>query len=312
MDFSTVKSLVTSKTARTVLLTKKHSPAILFTAGTVGFVATTVLAARATLKVGPALELHEAQKKNIENLVRADAGVQFAEPGYLTAEQAVEETKKLKLKTAINIAKPYLPAIGVGLVSIAALTGSHVILTKRNSAIGAAFLALDVANRKYRENVVAEYGVDVDRKFSSTEQVLVEEKLADGTTVTKTEATKKTNGKSPYTHVFDETSRYFSKMPGMNATTLQMKQSELNDKLRAQGHLTLNDALRRLGLPITPEGFQVGWVFKPNDPNHKGDNFVDFGVFNGDEELVESFFDGEYYWAVLNFNCDPGLIYQNV
>lgn len=303
MDLSTVKSLVTSKTARTVLLTKKHSPVILFTAGTVGFVATTVLAARATLKLGPTLEMHEKLVAHISEEVVTE---------QITHDIANKRITKAKLDTAAKISKQYLPAIGLGLVSIAALTGSHVILTKRNSAIGAAFLALDVANRRYRENVVSEYGVGVDRKFASTEQVLVEEKLADGTTVTKTEATKKTNGKSPYTHVFDETSRYFSKMPGQNVTTLQMKQSELNTKLKAQGHLTLNDALRRLGLPTTPEGFQVGWVYKPNDKNHKGDNFVDFGVFNGDEELVESFFDGEYYWAVLNFNCDPGLIYQNV
>ena len=45
MNFSDIKDLATSKVARQVLQTQKHSPKILFAAGVVGVATTVVLAA---------------------------------------------------------------------------------------------------------------------------------------------------------------------------------------------------------------------------------------------------------------------------
>lgn len=302
MSFDSLKDLVTSKAARQILLTQKHSPRILFVAGTVGVVAATVLACRATLKLDGALINYELA----ERLTKARKS-----EGHLSDEDMRKQEVQLKLRTAADIVKLYTPAVALGVVSIAALTGSHVIMTKRNGAVMAAYAGLDRAYKEYRQRVAQEYGKDFDRKFAiGAEDVLVEERLADG----KTKTTKKVGGKldgkfggSPYAVVFDEFSKFFSREPGMNAMTIQMKQNYANDKLRANGHLFLNEVYDMLGIPRTKAGQHVGWVYRKDNEAKTGDNYVDFGVFDGDPEIAEGFIDGTQSRIVLDFNVD-GII----
>ncbi len=300
MSLETIKDLVTSKAARQILLTQKHSPKILFVAGTIGVVGATVLACRATLKVSDVLDDHE-------KLINLHVGA----GGMENQESEHKEITRIKLKTTLDIAKLYAPAVGLGIVSIAALTGSHVILSKRNGAVMAAYAAVDRAYKEYRQRVSEEYGQDVDRKFATgAETVRVEEKTAEGKTkITQTNQVKKDGkyGGSPYAVVFDEQSKYFSREPGRNAMTVQMKQNWANDKLRMNGHLFLNEVYDMLGLPRTKPGAMVGWVYRKDNEEKTGDNYVDFGVFTGDTEYVEAFLDGVEKYAVLDFNVD-GMI----
>lgn len=301
MKFDLIKKAVTSKAARHIFLAKKNSPTIFFVAGTVGIVGTVALACRATLKVSDAMDAYETRLEEIKEK-RPSA--------YSEHEDVVRDIQKLKRKTAVEIVKPYLPAVGLGVLSIGALTGSHVILTKRNGTLIAAYAALDRGFKEYRDRVADEYGKDVDKKFATgASTYLTEEKMADGTTKTgsKTEVDGRFGG-SPYAIVFDELSRKFSKEPGRNAQTIMMIQSYANDKLKAQGHLFLNEVLDMLGLPRTPAGSQVGW-FISKDPEYKGDGYVDFGVWTGEGSLVESFIEGKEYYVTLDFNVD-GVIWN--
>jgi hypothetical protein len=297
MKFEDVKAVVTSKTARQILLTRKHSPKILFVAGTIGVVGTVVLACRATLKVGEVLDQHEIDVK----LVKGEF------PATQQASEDVDaDVRKLKVRAAITIVKPYLPAVGLGIASIGALTGSHVILTKRNGTLVAGLAAVDQAFKEYRSRVTDEYGESVDHKFATgKETVAVEEKLADGTTTISTKDVKTGKfGGSPYAVVFDERSKKFSKAPGANAATVAMINTFADHKLKAQGHLFLNEVLDMLDLPRTSLGQIVGWVYDMKTPDHPGDNYVDFGVFTGDRELTEDFINGDYYYVTLDFNVD--------
>ena len=79
-----------------------------------------------------------------------------------------------------------------------------------------------------------------------------------------------------YSVTFDSRSKLFTTEPGGNLPILQMKQSWLNDKLRAQGHLFLNEVLDALQLPRVREGQTAGWIYFRK---YKPDGFVDFGVF---------------------------------
>ena len=54
-----IRNALTSKVGRQILTARKHSPAILFVAGTVGIVATVVVASRATLKSDEVLSVAE-------------------------------------------------------------------------------------------------------------------------------------------------------------------------------------------------------------------------------------------------------------
>lgn len=305
MTLETIKGALAGKAARHIFTLKTHSPKILFVAGTVGVLGTVVLACRATLKVGDVLDEHEKVLASFEELTY---GVDRK-----SDEEIERRKRKLQIRTAVKITKPYLPAIGLGLASIAALTGSHIILTKRNTAVMAAYGLLQKGYDEYRSRVREEYGADIDRRFAvGSELVSVEEKTADGKTVT-TQVEKVTGkfGGSPYSIIFDERSRKFSKEPGRNAKTVQMIQSYANDKLRFQGHLTLNEVFEMLDMPKTEAGFVVGWVYDVKNKIHTGDNYVDFGFFTGDSENVKGFIDGESYYCVLDFNVD-GDIHKKV
>lgn len=302
MNLEAVKTLATSKFARQVLVTQKHSPKILFVAGVVGVVGATVLACRATLKVGDILDHHEIDVKLLKG--------EYPE-SQAASSDLEKDLRKLQVRTALEITKPYLPAVGLGLVSIAALTGSHVVLTKRNASVMAAYAAVQKGYDQYRERVRKEFGDDKDRQFAhGAELQRVEEKLANGkTAITDTKVVKDPQiGGSPYAVVFDERSKHFTKEPGMNSSIVMMKQNWANDKLRAKGHLFLNEVLDMLDLPRTKAGAVVGWVYKNDNEEKTGDNYVTFGVFEGDSEWVEAFIDGDEKYAVLDFNVDGVIL----
>lgn len=290
-SLETLKNVVSTKAARQILFTKHHSPKILFVVGAVGFVGTVVLAVRATMQMDEILENHEKTLRD----------------NMFTEEKAQEKfEREQKIKTAVKIVRAYTPAIGVGILSIGALAGGQIILTKRNGALMAAYVGLDRAYREYRQRIADEYGVETERKFAiGAEEIAVEEKTADGKIKTTSAlAIDSKHERSPYTEVFDERSRFFTKEPGGNANILLMKQNWANDKLRAQGHLYLNEVLDLLGLPRTEAGTVVGWVWRRDNEPKTGDNYVSFGVFDGDPEWVEALLDGVEKYAVLDFNVD--------
>lgn len=302
MNFDDLKVLATSKVARQVLLTKKHSPKILFAAGTMGVIGTVVLACRATLKTSDVLDRYDFDKKN-----RVEAAM-------LTEEAQQEDIRKLKIRAGLDIAKLYAPSVGLGVLSIGALTGSHIILDKRNSAIMAAYAGLDRAYREYRDRVRNDYGDDVDRKYAfGASDNAVEEKTSDGTTKVTLKPTVNGTfkGGSPYAVCFDEKSHRFTPEPGMNAMIVQIQQNYANDKLRLNGHIFLNEVYDSLGLPRTPAGAVVGWVYKPDDPYHTGDNYVTFSVYGGDLERADAFVNGDEPSVWLDFNVD-GVIYDKI
>lgn len=311
MNLEKFKDLATSKMARQILLGQKHSPKILFAAGVVGVVGTVVLACRSTLKMEDVLA--ETQEKLTKAEIRADVDDVDHDPNY-SQEQYHKDVNKIKVAAAAKIVKLYLPAVGIGVVSVAALTGSHVILTKRNTAVMAAYAALQKGYDEYRERVRSEYGEDVDKKFAfGAEDHIVMEKTAEG----KTKETLKVGhpgglGKSPYAVLYDrETTNKWTPEPGMNAVILGVQQQHANDKLRANGHLFLNEVYDMLGLPRTSAGAVVGWVWDPKNEieGHVGDNHVSFGIWDQNLEDAEAFVNGNEKSVWLDFNVD-GVIYN--
>ena len=61
-----------------------------------------------------------------------------------------------------------------------------------------------------------------------------------------------------------------------------------------------------LGIPRTKAGQIVGWIYDEKNPNHDGDNFVDFGIYT---KANKEFVDGFEKVAILDFNVD-GPIYN--
>jgi hypothetical protein len=298
MNLKSITNLVTSRAGRHVLKMQKHSPTILFAAGVVGVATTVVLASRATLKVHEVLDEHQDVKDKID--FAASRELEYSD------RDRQKDLALLYTKTTGKFLKLYGPSVVIGVVSIAALTGAHVVLNRRNVALTAAYAAVEKGFRDYRNRVVAEYGEDKDREFRYN--------LVDGEVVEETDegpkvvATKKLNGKdvSVYARFFDESSSSsWSRAPHANQFFIKCQQNFANDLLRSRGHIFLNEVYDMLGLARSPEGQVVGWV------QGNGDDFVDFGVFRGDEFMGHQFVLGNEKSILLDFNVD-GVVYDKI
>lgn len=296
MKFAAIKTLVTSKVGRQVLTLQKHSPTLLFGAGIVGVVGTVVLASRATLKVEGILDEHSKTLEKI-NVVEI--------AGY-SEEDRQKDKVVLYIQTALKFTKLYGPAVLIGAASIASLTGSHYILTQRNTGLMAAYAALDKGFRAYRERVIADVGEDKDREYRhGVETVEITKKTKNGE---KTTTEVRAAGlPSIYAKFWGlDTSTSWNPQPEYNLMFLRAQQNYFNDQLQARGHLFLNEVYDQLGLDHTKEGALVGWV----KDSKNGDNFVDLGIFNKEMQPQHfDFFTGREDGVWLDFNVD-GVIYD--
>lgn len=70
----------------------------------------------------------------------------------------------------------------------------------------------------------------------------------------------------------------------------------------------LNDVYDMLGIPRTKAGQIVGWFYDPKNPNHKGDDYVDFGLYDLYKEKTRDFVNGYEEVILLDFNVDGPII----
>lgn len=277
---------ITRSIGRKVLLTKKNSPHIFFVGGVVGVVGSAVLACRATLKLEDKLDeiasdLEALKALNEGKLNGKDAS--FKHTGYVI------------VKSAGTIGKLYGPSLVLGTVSIAALTGSHIQLTRRNAALSATLAVVSKAYDEYRIRVQDELGkakeLEIHRDITD-KQVEI-----DG----KSKKIKVVGAHcSPYARFFDEGCRNWVNNAEENQMFLQCQQNYMNHMLNARGHVFLNDVYDALGLERSSAGQIVGWI-----KNSDGDGYVDFGLFEFGN-VVGNRLDR---CVLLDFNVD-GPIYE--
>lgn len=275
---------------------QKNSPHLLFGAGVIGVIGSTVLACKATLKLDETLlegkkELARVRAANLE--------------GYSEKDRARDVTVVIT-KTSMKVVKLYGPSILLGAASIGALTKSHSILAQRNTAITAAYAAVEAAFEKYRERVVTKYGEDVDLELRyGVEEV---EEVDEKTGKTKKVKQVALGEPSMYARFFDPTSRSWSKDPEVNNVFIRAHQRYANDLLISRGHVFLNEVYDMLGLDRSTAGAAVGWLHTPD--SDRGDNYIDFGLFNADES-VRAFMNRQEGSVLLDFNVD-GVIWDKI
>lgn len=111
---------------------------------------------------------------------------------------------------------------------------------------------------------------------------------------------------SQYARLFDDSCMGWTKDPEYNMNFLKCQQNYCNDKLKTKGHLFLNEVYDILGFPRTKAGTMVGWVYDEENPI--GDNFVDFGIFDSNDERNSDFINGYKNTAILDFNVDGNIL----
>lgn len=292
-----IPKALTRKIGRQILVTKKHSPVLLFGAGVVGMVGTAVLASKATLKLEDVLEetnTKVAQAKSLNNQDRRD----------YTEDDFQKDMVLIHVRAVGAVGKLYAPAIGLGALSIAALTGSHVILSKRNAALAGAYAVLEKGFNEYRQRVEEEFGTEKERELRYGHEEVVESDTKNG------KATKKKlvgpNAESMYARFFDEYSKNWERTPEYNLLFLRAQQNYANDLLLSRGHVFLNEVYDMIGIDRSRAGAVVGWVV-----SNEGDNFVDFGIFDANREGARDFVNGREGSILLDFNVD-GVIYDKI
>ena len=289
---------------------KKHSPEILVVTGVVGIVASTIMACKATTKVS---EIIDETKETIDTIHDSvGKGLHTADGEEYTQEVANKDLAIVYVQTGWKFAKLYGPSVALGIASIGCMVGSNRILKKRNIALAAAFKAVDTSFKEYRERVVNRFGKELDRELRfGIKAKEIEEKVVDEegneTTVTKTVEVMDPNvTHSIYSVVFCEGNTGWTKNAELNKVFLIQQQNWANDKLRLNGILTLNEVYDMIGAQRTAYGQIAGWVY--TDDCSAGDNFVDFGIFDVNNEKACDFLNGYERSIVLDFNCIGNIL----
>ena len=304
------KNAIVEKTSRTLckagLKLKKHSPEILVVGGVVGLVASGVMACKATTKLSAILD---DSKEQIELFDKVAANPEMVKEEY-TVEDAEKDKKIVKVQTAVKVAKLYAPSIAVGVVSIGAIFASNNIMRKRNVALGAAYATVDRAFKDYRNRVVDRFGEELDKELRynlKTKEVkeTVEDENGKKKTVKRNIKYMDSAMPSEFAVIYDDGCAGWTKDPEDNKFFLIQQQRYANERLKRRGYLSLNEVYELLGFPSTKAGQVVGWLYDCKDPNYKGDNFVDFGLYNVDCEPNRDFVNGYERNIILDFNVAP-------
>lgn len=311
MNFSNAIQTAKFAIGRGGLILKKYSPEILTAAGVIGTVGSTVLACKATLKVEDILD--EAKKKS--NLINAVHDGEIEVDAEYTDKDYSKDLLVNRTQTAVKLIKLYGPAISLGALSITAILGGQHILRKRNVAVMAAYKLCEESFNNYRSRVKDELGEEKDRQFyyGMTEETVKDKvKSKDGKTKTVTKKVEKAPDHlySQYARFFDEANINWDKSPEQNMYFLKMVQNQMNDKLKARGHVFLNEVYDALGFDRSEAGQLVGWVWNnDNTAMEAGDGYIDFGIFDGNDCAKRAFVNGDERSILLDFNID-GMIYD--
>lgn len=282
-----------------------NSPAICMVVGVISFVATVVLACHETTKVEEIIDEHD---KNMDDIRVTLAKVNTDDPEYVDVEYDESDAKKDKFiftcQTGWKLTKNYAPAVICGTVSLTAFLASYKILSKRYLAASALAATISEAFSKYRGRVRDELGEDCERHFYyGTEVEKITKTSTDGKKTKETHLVETMNvdknGIPLYAKFFDEANPQWSKNPSTNLMFLKGIENRMNDKFKMQGYLLLNQVYRALDIPETDLGCEVGWF------ESHGDQFVDFGIFDGSDIAKRRFVNGFEPSILLSFNCVP-------
>ena len=217
--------------------------------------------------------------------------------------------KKSKVAAYIDISKDYAPAAGCLIASGVSICASHGIMKHRYAGIVSAYGALTTSFLEYRNRVREEVGEKREEELyygTEKESISVKVTQKDGKErkVNKKVDIRKKNGLSPYAQLFDPEECFGrdNDDPFYVDSMLVTIESTMNDKLKANGHVYLNDLRKELFLDKDDVGQIVGWLY---DPYRVKDGDRDNQIRIIKKEIYVEQEDGTYKMELwLDFNVD--------
>lgn len=285
-----IKEFAIGKASRSLLQLRKYSPEILTGVGIAGGVASAVMGAKATLEVEPIVDEHREY-------------VNLAKKNSKTKDEESKALAYVYTKTTLKLGKLYGPAVSMGVGSIGCILSAHGIMRKRNAALVASYKVLETAFSEYRDRVREAVGEDEERNlYFGVKEREDDSKSGEGHISDLNRLDP--NLYSPYSRRFEQGNHNWQANPEYNLLFLRCQQNYANDRLKARGHIFLNEVYDSLGLSRTSAGAVTGWVL-----GH-GDDFVDFGTYDLNRPMAladnNTDSDGTIY---LDFNVD-GIVYD--
>lgn len=296
----------------------KHAPEICTGVSIISKVVTVGFTIKGTIESKDIIDKYRFERQEIreaeefaKSIIRDhDAGdVELKEGAYEDAVKMIENNtvKKdivgLYVRTGLELAKVYAPALGCLALSISSeLVGLHILkarMAKIQIASAASISALTTAYDAYRQRVKNVIGNEQEEAIFKNEKIEMREVTevdADGNEVKVQKAVKTYDNKhDPYAmKVVKGMSCY---QPLLYDTLTNLKQMELwaNQQLIMEALGTgksvkvLNDVLDMFHSKRTTMGSIAGWVYY-DDPveqeRSNGDGYISFGLFEHPNEVT--------------------------
>jgi hypothetical protein len=220
----------------------------------------------------------------------------------LSKETERKQIVQLYTETTIELAKIYGPTIVVGTLSASSILYGHKILRARHVATMMAYSGLQDQFASYRSRVARTLGESVEQEiYNGAHGEYVEDENHKGEYKLEMfyDEADADEWLRPW---FDERNENCRVDPGGNFFWLKAVQAHMQTLLDLNGYLYLNEALKALGMPQTPEGQVAGWMLDGH-----GDGVVDFGFMTGTDPHTLAFRNGEVRDVRLNFNIDGNI-----
>lgn len=214
-------SSLTSKTSKIV---SDNSPAILTAIGVSGLVATAYLTGKASFKAA--------------EIISYDVG---ANPKWADEDPKTKDLFDL-------VWKLYIPAFGVGSMSVVAIVFANRIGTRRTAAMTAAYAITERAYSEYKDKVVETIGVNKEKKVR-------DEVAQDRVNALPKDQTIIVTGGGDQIFMDAYSGRTF--MSTME--DVKQAQNKLNHEVLNQGYASLSDLYAHIGLSPTRFSDDVGW-----------------------------------------------------
>lgn len=317
MKFSMFTDSMRRSMHTAALKAKKHSPEILLVTGVVGIIGSAVAACKASTKVADILEAAKTDIDVIHESVENGQIVEVDEEGNRTTVVCTNEDSKKYLagvyvKTGMKLVRLYAPSVLFGTASVACILASHGIIQKRNAALSAAYATLDKSFKNYRGRLIDRLGEEFDRELrfnvkSKEVDEIVTDENGNEKLVKSIVQSAEIDEHSDYARCFDEFCTGWRNDATYNRMFLKQMQAWANAKLQEQGFLYLNDVYEMLGFPKTKAGQVVGWIYDKTGALGKGDNYIDFGMYEFENEAKRDFYNAREKCIWLDFNVDGNI-----
>lgn len=212
------------------LFVKRNASTILTGLGSIGVIATTITAVKATPKALRLIEDAETEKGD-------------------------ELTKWEKVKTA---GPTYVPAIILGSVTVASIVSANILNKRTQASIMSAYALLDQSYKDYRRKLKELYGEETHQEIVEALAIEKAETTYINSSYFASNCNLAAENRSSETKIFyDEYSQRF-----FETTIEQVMDAEyhLNRNYILRGYTVLNELYDFLGLEPTDAGSIMGWA----------------------------------------------------